>query len=148
MTARVQQKSLIGLLCVAAMALAAWAAPSAQAAGPEWEVTSITTSVPVFHRTETEVITYHVKNIGDTASGEDVKVVDPCQRAHWAKHGWFPLSLRRTRRLHVPGRRRRQGLPRRRIRIPSQVLGQQGRAGPDHQHDDRQQRRRAGNHRH
>ncbi len=71
-----QPKSLIGLVCVAALTLCAWVAPSAHAAGPEWEVTSITTSVPVFHRTETEVITYHVKNIGDTVSGEDVTVTD------------------------------------------------------------------------
>ena len=67
---------MAGLICMAALVLAAIAAPSAQAAGPEWEVTSITTSVPVFHRNEPEVVAYHVKNIGDTASGEDVTVTE------------------------------------------------------------------------
>ena len=55
------------------------AAPSAHAAGPEWEVTSITTSVPIFHRTETEVITYHVKNVGDTV-----------ERGRRHGHGFLP----------------------------------------------------------
>ena len=96
---------MAGLLCMAALALAAIAAPSAQAAGPEWEVTSITTSVPVFHRTETEVITYHVKNIGDAASGEDVTVTDSYPGTTLIEARMvFPCPLAEPGRLHVPGR--------------------------------------------
>jgi hypothetical protein len=67
---------MAGLLCMAALAFAAFSAPSAQAAAPAWEITSITTSVPIFHRTEPETITYHVKNVGDAPSTEDVTVTD------------------------------------------------------------------------
>ena len=59
--------------------------------------------MPVFHRTETEVITYHVKNIGDAASTEDVTVTDSYPGTKLVEARMvFPCPLAEPGRLHVP----------------------------------------------